>query len=253
MVFPFLWMILTSLKTQTESIAVPPVMLPAVPQFVNYLNVWRQVALVRYFMNTVIMTGLTLAGVLITSTLAAFAFSFKEFKGRDVSFMVLLGMMMIPQPVYLVPAYVILAKLGWLDTFYALIVPWVVNIFSIFLIRQHFKTVPLSLYEAAKMDGANDLRFIRHILLPISKPILVTVGLFSIIGSWNSFLWPLIVTNSDKMRPVQVGLAYFSQEQGSMWPQLMAASTMVILPLVVFYAFAQRQITESFASSGLKD
>jgi multiple sugar transport system permease protein len=253
MVFPFLWMILTSLKTQSESIAVPPVMLPAAPQFVTYLNVWRQVALVRYFINTIIMTVLTLAGVLVTSTLAAFAFSFKEFRGRDVSFMVLLGMMMIPQPVYLVPAYVILAKLGWLDTFYALIVPWVVNIFSIFLVRQHFKTVPLSLYEAAKMDGANDLRFIWHVLLPISRPILVTVSLFSVIGSWNSFLWPLIVTNSDTMRPVQVGLAYFSQEQGSMWPQLMAASTMVILPLVVFYAFAQRQITESFASSGLKD
>lgn len=253
MVFPFLWMILTSLKTQSESIAVPPALLPAVPQFVNYLDVWRQVALVRYFMNTIIMTVLTLAGVLITSTLAAFAFSFKEFRGRDVSFMVLLGMMMIPQPVYLVPAYVILAKLGWLDTFYALIVPWVANIFSIFLIRQHFKSVPLSLYEAAKMDGANDLRFIWHVLLPISRPILVTVSLFSIIGSWNSFLWPLIVTNSDTMRPLQVGLAYFSQEQGSMWPQLMAASTMVILPLVAFYAFAQRQITESFASSGLKD
>jgi multiple sugar transport system permease protein len=253
MVFPFLWMISTSLQTQAESIAVPPVALPAVPQFVTYLDVWRQVALVRYFINTVIMTVLTLAGVLVTSTLAAFAFSFKEFRGRDVSFMVLLGMMMIPQPVYLVPAYVILAKLGWLDTFYALIVPWVVNIFSIFLIRQHFKSVPVSLYEAATMDGANDLRFIWHVLLPISRPILVTVSLFSVIGSWNSFLWPLIVTNSDKMRPVQVGLAYFSQEQGSMWPQLMAASTMVILPLVVFYAFAQRQITESFASSGLKD
>jgi len=167
--------------------------------------------------------------------------------------MVLLGMMMIPQPVYLVPAYVILAKLGWLDTFYALIVPWTVNIFSIFLIRQHFKTVPASLYEAAKMDGAGDLRFIWHVLLPVSRPVLVTVSLFSVIGSWNSFLWPLIVTNSDTMRPLQVGLAYFSQEQGSMWPQLMAASTMVILPLVAFYAFAQRQITESFASSGLKD
>ncbi len=253
MVFPFLWMILTSLKTQAESISVPPALLPDAPRFVTYLEVWRQIPLVRYFINTVIMTVLTLAGVLVTSVLAAFAFSFREFRGRDLSFMVLLGMMMIPQPVYLVPAYVILAKLGWLDTFYALIVPWTVNIFSIFLIRQHFKTVPASLYEAAKMDGAGDLRFIWHVLLPVSRPVLVTVSLFSVIGSWNSFLWPLIVTNSDTMRPLQVGLAYFSQEQGSMWPQLMAASTMVILPLVAFYAFAQRQITESFASSGLKD
>jgi multiple sugar transport system permease protein len=248
MVFPFGWMILTSLKTQAESIAVPPVMLPQSPQLHNYLDVWRSIPLVRYF-----VTVLTLLGVLVTSTLAAFVFAFKEFKGREASFTVLLGMMMIPQPVYLIPAYVILAKLGWLDTFYALIVPWVVNIFSIFLIRQHFKTVPWSLYEAAKMDGAGDLRFIWHVLLPISRPVLVTVSLFSIIGSWNSFLWPLIVTNSDTMRPIQVGLSYFSQEQGSMWPQLMAASTMVILPLVVVYAFAQRQITESFVSSGLKD
>ncbi|MCU0606151.1 MAG: carbohydrate ABC transporter permease [Candidatus Edwardsbacteria bacterium] len=253
MVFPFLWMVLTALKTQAESIAVPPVLLPASPQLDNFLEVWRAIPLVRYFANTIIMTVLTLAGVLVTSVLAAFAFSFKEFRGRDAAFMVLLGMMMIPQPVYLVPSYVILTKLGWLDTFYALVVPWVVNIFSIFLIRQHFKTVPVSLYEAAKMDGAGDLRFIWHVLLPISRPVLVTVSLFSVIGSWNSFLWPLIVTNSDTMRPLQVGLAYFSQEQGSMWPQLMAASTMVILPLVAFYAVAQRQITESFAASGLKD
>jgi multiple sugar transport system permease protein len=253
MVFPFAWMVLTSLKTQAESIAVPPKLLPASPQWANYLNVWRQIPLLRYFLNTVIVTVLTLLGVLITSTLGAFAFSFKEFKGRDATFMALLAMMMIPQPVYLVPAYVILAKLHWLDTFYAMIVPWVVNILSVFLVRQHFKTVPFSLYEAAKMDGAGDLQFIWHVLLPISKPVLVTVSLFSIIGSWNSFLWPLIVTNSEQMRPVQVGLAYFSQEQGSLWPSLMAASTMVILPLIIFYILAQKQITQSFVSSGIKE
>jgi len=253
MIFPFCWMILTSLKTQPESLLIPPRIFPEKPQFVNYLDVWRQIPLLRYFLNTVIMTVLTLAGVLATSCLAAFSFSFKNFKGRDLTFLAMLGMMMIPQPVYLVPAYVILAKLRWLDTFYALIVPWTVNIFSIFLVRQHFKTVPWSLYEASKMDGANDLKFIWHILLPISKPVLVTISLFSIIGSWNSFLWPLIVTNSENMRPLQVGLAYFSQEQGSMWPLLMAASTMIILPLVIFYIFAQKQINQSFVSSGLKE
>jgi multiple sugar transport system permease protein len=253
MVFPFGWMILTSLKTQPETIQIPPRLLPEAPQWVNYLAVWRQIPLLRYFMNTVIVTVLTLAGVLLTSCLAAFAFSFRQFQGRDLTFMALLGMMMIPQPVYLVPAYVILAKLGWLDTFYALVVPWTVNIFSIFLIRQHFKTVPWSLYEAARMDGAGDLRFLWHVLLPVSRPVLVTVSLFSVIGSWNSFLWPLIVTNSEKVRPLQVGLAYFSQEQGSFWPHLMAASTLVILPLAVFYLFAQRQITESFVTSGIKE
>ena len=253
MVFPFAWMVLTSLKTQAESIQVPPRLLPAAPQWANYLTVWRQVPLLRYFMNTAIMTVLTLAGVLVTSSLAAFAFAFKKFRGRELTFMAMLGLMMIPQPVYLVPAYVILAKLRWLDTFYALVVPWTVNILSVFLIRQHFKTVPWSLYEAARMDGAGDLRFLWHVLLPISKPVLVTVGLFSIIGSWNSFLWPLIVTNSEGMRPLQVGLAYFSQEQGSYWTLLMAASTMAILPLVAVYAVAQRQITESFVSSGIKE
>jgi multiple sugar transport system permease protein len=253
MVFPFLWMVLTSLKTQTESLATPPRLLPAAPQFANYVEVWRQIPLLRYFINTVVVTAVTLLGVLVTSVLGAFAFSFREYRGRDLTFLGLMGMMMIPQPVYLVPAYIILAKLHWLDTFYALIVPWLVNIPSVFLIRQHFKTVPTSLYEAAKMDGAGDLRFIRHVLLPISGPVLVTVSLFSVIGSWNSFLWPLIVTDSERMRPVQVGLAYFSQEQGSLWPLMMAAATLVILPLVVFYLFAQRQITESFVASGLKE
>lgn len=253
MVFPFAWMILTSLKTQPESILVPPRLLPRTPQWINYLQVWRQIPLLRYFLNTLIVTLLSLLGVLMTSALAAFAFAFRNFRGRDLTFMGLLGMMMIPQPVYLVPAYVILAKLGWLDTFLALIVPWTVNIFSIFLLRQHFKTVPWSLYEAARMDGAGDLRFLWHILLPLSRPVLVTISLFSVIGSWNSFLWPLIVTNSDRVRPLQVGLAYFSQEQGSFWPQLMAASTLAILPLVILYLLAQRQITESFVASGLKE
>ncbi len=253
MVFPFGWMILTSLKTQPETIQVPPRLLPQTPQWTNYLNVWRQIPLLRYFFNTLVVAIMTLLGVLLTSSLAAFAFAFRNFRGRDFTFLSLLGMMMIPQPVYLVPAYVILAKLGWLDTFYALIVPWSVNIFSIFLIRQHFKTVPQSLYDAAKMDGASDLKFLWHVLLPVSRPVLQTLSLFSLISSWNSFLWPLIVTNSEKVRPVQVGLAYFSQEQGSFWPQLMAASTLVILPLAVFYFFAQRQITESFVSSGIKE
>ena len=253
MIFPFFWMLSTSLKTPNEAVQFPPTLIPKSLQFSNYSDAWSKVDFTRYFFNTIFIAFSTLAGVLLTSILAAYAFARMNFKGREVLFLGMLAVMMIPMPVYIVPGYLILMKFGWIDTYYALIVPWTANVFSIFLLRQHFKTIPSDLYDAAVIDGYSDLGFLFKVVVPLSKPALVTISIFSIIGSWNSFLWPLVVTNSDKIRPVQVGLAYFIQEQSTNYTLLMAASAFVIIPLIILFFLAQKHIIASYARSGLKD
>lgn len=251
--FPFFWMLSTSLKTPIESVKFPPTFIPENPQFSNYSEAWSQVNFTRYFINTIIITVCELAGVLLTSILAAYAFARFNFRGREFVFTALLGIMMIPMPVYIVPGYMMLQKFGWIDTYYAQVVPWLANVFSIFLLRQHFKTIPNDLYDAAVIDGYSDLGFLFKIVVPLSKPALVTISIFTALSSWNSFIWPLVVTNSDSIRPVQVGLAYFIQEQSTSYTLLMAASTFVILPLIVLFFIAQKQIVASYSRSGLKD
>ncbi len=266
MVVPFYWMISTSFKTTREILKFPPTWLPEHLLWENYIKAWDLVPFPRYFFNTTLMVGAVLIGVMVTSALAAYAFSRLEFKGRDLIFLAFLSTMMIPEPVYLVPSYLILANLpnpdfllglsqkpNWIDTFYALIVPWTVNVFSIFMLRQHFKTIPPSLFDAAVIDGCSEFGILWRIVIPLSKPALVTVAIFSIIGTWNSFMWPLVVTNSTDMRPIQVGLAFFAQEQGIDYHLMMAAATFCTLPLLIVYFFAQKQIIQSFASSGLKE
>lgn len=253
MVLPFFWMLSTSLKTPLEALRFPPTWVPAVLQWGNYAEVFRQIPLLRYMGNTVFITFASLMGVLLTGVLAAYAFARIRFPGREVVFMLFLALMMIPLPVYLVPSYMILFKLGWIDTYAAMIVPWTVNIFGIFLLRQHFKQLPDDLFDAARIDGCSRFSTLFRIVLPLSKPPLVTITVFNVIGSWNSFFWPLIVTHSDSIRPLQVGLAYFSREQSTNYTLLMAATTMAIIPLIILFFVAQKHIIASQARSGLKE
>lgn len=238
MLMPFLWMLSTSLEQGGIQ---------------NYVEAWNRVPFSRYFLNTLLVTVLTLIGVLITSSLAAYSFATMEYPGRDKLFLLFLSTMMVPQPVYLAPSYVLLSKLGWVDTYFALIVPWITNVFSIFLLRQHFKTLPKSLYEAARLDGCSQFGYLWRVALPLSKSVIATIMLFNVIGSWNSFMWPLVVTHSEKLRVLQVGLSYFNQEQSSNYQLLMAASTFSILPLLILFLFAQKHLVASYSRSGLKD
>ncbi len=253
MMLPFLWMLSTSFKTQAEALLFPPTWIPKEFTLANYHVVWTKVHFPRYIYVSLVVTLFTLVGVLLTSILAAYAFSWFQFPGREGLFVGILSLMMVPIPVYVVPLFVLVQKLGWVDTYYALIVPWTANIFSIFLLRQHFRSIPANLYDAAVIDGCGRLRFLFQILLPLTKPALVTIAVFNVIGSWNAFMWPLMVTNSDRMRVIQVGLAYFAQGESTNYPALMAASTIAILPLVILFFFAQKQIVESYARSGLKE
>ena len=220
--------------------------------FENFTTAFNKVPFARYFLNTLFVSFSVVIGVLITGSLAAYAFAIMKFKGRDFFFYLFISMMMVPQPVYLIPSYVLLNHLGWIDTYQALIIPWIANIFTIFLLRQQFKTIPRDLFDAAYIDGCSRLKALWKIVLPLSKSVIATAAIFGFIGSWNSFMWPLIMTDSPELRVLQVGLSYFSQEASTQTALLMSASMFSILPLVILFLFAQKQIIASFASSGLK-
>ncbi|MDP8232371.1 MAG: carbohydrate ABC transporter permease [Candidatus Zophobacter franzmannii] len=219
----------------------------------NYVNAYKKVPFGRYFLNTIFIALTTLVGIITTSALAAYAFARMKFVGKDFLFYLFISMMMVPQPIYLIPSYLILNYIGWIDTYYALIVPWMANIFTIFLFRQHFKTLPQDLFDAASIDGCSRFGMLWQIILPLSKPVIATASIFSIIGSWNSFMWPLVMTNSPQLRVLQVGLSYFSQEAASQTSLLMAASTFSVLPLLILFLIAQKNIIASYSSSGMKE
>ncbi len=221
--------------------------------FKNYSIAWRKEMFGRYFFNSFIIAAVTTVGQIFAGALAAYAFAFMNFPFKNAIFLMFLGTMMVPQQVLLIPNFLMLGKLGWIDRYPSLIIPWLASVFGIFLLRQFFMSIPKDLYEAAKIDGCSKFKFFTAILLPISGAPITTIGIFTFLGSWNSFLWPLIVTNSKELRTIQVGLQAFSSAEGTKWGLLMAASTFSILPLVIGYFIAQKQFIQGIAKSGLKE
>lgn len=219
----------------------------------NYPDAWNAQPFGRYFLNTIFVALVSVVCQLFFSSLAAYAFAFFRFPFKNAIFIFLLGTMMLPQQALLIPNYVILAKLGWLDTYLALIVPFTASVYSVFFFRQFFLTLPRDLHDAATVDGCSHMGFYFRVLLPLSMPPFLTLGIFSFLGSWNAFIWPLIVTNSTHLRVLQVGLAYFLSDAGTEWGLLMAASTFSIVPLVVGYFFVQKRFVQSQAMTGLKE
>jgi multiple sugar transport system permease protein len=218
----------------------------------NYRDALRTAPFGRYFLNSLITAVGQVALGLIVVTMAAFAFARISFRGRDVAFALILSSLMIPGEVLLVPNYLILSRLEWLNTYQALIVPWIASVFGIFLLRQFFLSLPNELFEAARIDGAGYGTLLFKVGLPLATPGLVTYALFSFLGSWNALLWPLIVTSTREMRTLQVGLQSFIGEAGSQHGQLMAASIMVISPIIIGFFLAQKQFIAGVARSGLK-
>ena len=256
-IVPFFWMVSTSLMTLGETINRQ--WLPKVPQLSNYQQAWVQASFAKYFLNTVIITATTILGLLITSTLAGYAFGRIRFFGRDVIFALLLSTMMIPESVTMIPNFLMirgdiipLPGRSWLNTLQALTVPFMANAFSIFLLRQFFMKIPEELWDAARMDGAGHLRFLIQIVLPISKAPIMTVLIFAFIGSWNAFLWPLLVTTRDTWRPLMVGLWTYVSEAGPQTHLLMAGAVVSVIPILIIYFLTQKQFTEGIATSGLK-
>lgn len=250
---PYIWMVSTSLKGPGEIFAYPPIWIPRAWRFQNYVEAWNAAPFGRYFFNSAFVALAVTVGQLVTCSLAAFAFARIEFKGKNVMFALFLSTTMISTQVTLVPSYLVLKNLHWLDTYQALIVPFLANGFGVFMIRQYFMTIPRELEDAAKLDGCGRLRFLWQIMLPLSKPVVASQALFAFMGNWNSYLWPLIVTTSEHMRTLQIGLRYFvSQEGGTQWGSFMAATVFVSFPIVVFYLFVQKSFVGGIATTGFQ-
>lgn len=252
MLLPFIWMVSTSLKTAGEATAMPPIWIPKSWKFSNYVTAWNAAPFGRYMINSIIVTTFSTLGELVTTIFAAFAFAKLQFYGKNLIFTILMGTMMVPGELLLIPNFVTLSRFGWINTFFALIVPWLASVFSIFMLRQTFQSVPNEIYYAAKVDGASDFRFLWEVMVPLGKSSIVAIAVLKIIGSWNSFVWPLIVTNEQSMRTLPVGLQAFTTEAGTKFQLLMAASTIVIIPMVVIYIFLQKYIIAGISKSGIK-
>lgn len=259
MVMPFAWMVSTSLKNQNEVFSYPPEWIPSTLVWDNYLRAWQAAPFARYFVNSIIVAVAVTLGTLVTSSLAAFAFARIRFPGRDALFAIYLSSMMIPHQMTIIPSFLVLRDLGdispalGLDSYFALIAPFIAGAFGVFLLRQSFLTLPNELEDAAILDGCGKLGFLWRIVIPLSRPALATLALFTFMANWNSYLWPLIVTNSNDMRTVQIGLKYFvGQEGGSQWALLMAAAVFVTLPIVIVYLFVQKQFVQGIAGTGIK-
>lgn len=251
-VIPFLWMISTSLKESYEVLKIPISLIPEKFQWINYKVAFQANPLLRYFVNSIIVTTIGTIGILITTILAAFAFSKMNFIGKDLLFSILIATMIAPSEILLIPNFVTLSQFGWINTYKALIVPYLANVFFIFLLRQYFLGIPEELHLAAKVDGCRDFKFLWYIMVPIAKPAIVTIALLKIINSWNSFMWPLIVTNSQNMRTLPVALSYFQTEAGTSYHLLMATTTIILIPIFIIYILLQKYIIEGVARGGTK-
>jgi len=215
MLLPFFWMVMTSLKEESEVLRMPPQWIPKDWQWHNYLRAWNVAPFGRYFFNSFVIAITTTIGEVVTCILAAYAFAKMRFFGKNVIFAILLGTLMIPGEMLLIPNYVTITRLGWYNRYEALIIPWLASVFGIFLLRQFFRSIPDELQDAARIDGCSRIRFLWQIVAPLSKPAIMTVALLKFLGSWNAFLWVLIMTSSESMRTVPVGLSLFSSEVGT--------------------------------------
>jgi ABC-type glycerol-3-phosphate transport system permease component len=252
-VAPLIFLVATSLKASRQIAKFPPDLIPDPFIWGNYTDVFIYAPFAQYFLNTLFIIVPTVFGAAITSALAAYAFARLRAPGKNIIFMVLLSTIMLPGVVTLIPTYILFAKIGWVGSFKPLIVPVLFgNAFYIFLMRQFFSQLPQDLLDSAEIDGAGHFRTLWSIVLPLARGPIAAVILFAFLGSWNSLLWPLIVTNSQNLRPIQLGLSGFVTQDANDPKLLMAASAFTIAPIVVLYFFAQRQFMEGFASSGLK-
>lgn len=252
MVLPFIWMILTSLKTYAESIHVPPVLIPKEFQWENYKEVFGLLPFFKFMFNTIIITVLRTVGQLFLCSLAAYAFARIEFPGRNFLFLLALAVLMVPGQVFLLPQYMIMVKLGWLNSLQAVVVPGLFSAFGTFLLRQFFMGLPKELEEAARLDGCNHFQIYWRIMLPLAKPGLITLGIFTTLWSWNELMWPMIVNSSSESMTLSVGLSSLQGQYLTNYPILMAGSFLAILPMLILFIFLQKQFIEGIAVTGGK-
>lgn len=250
--FPFLWMVATSFKQTTVLFRWPPEFIPKSPTTANYVSLWTQSDFVYWMKNSVIISAVVTTISLLFNSMAAYSFAKRSFPGRDILFLLVLGTLMVPGQVTLVPVFLLISKLRWVNTYQAMILPLVAGPFGIFLMRQYMVTIPDALIDAARIDGCSEFGIFTGIILPLVKPALAALAVFAFQGSWNSFLWPLVVTTTSKMRTLPVGLAVYQAQFTTQWGLVMAGATLTMIPVLVFFLLFQRYFVEGLALTGIK-
>ncbi len=252
MLMPFVWMLLSTFKDQRELFEFPPKFLPKKLTLNNYIEVFKTVPFVRYYLNSLLVTFSSVVLNLFSSSLAGYAFAKYRLKGREIIFKVILGAMMIPFPVTIIPLYIMVYDLGLVDSYFALIITGSVSIFGTFLMRQFIVNIPDDLLDAARIDGSSEFGTYVRIILPNLKAPLSALAVFSFMSTWNAFLWPLLVVNDDSHRTVQLGVQFFTQRYGDLIHLQITAAAMAIIPIIVLYLFLQRQFIQGITMTGLK-
>ena len=252
MIFPFLWMLSTSLKEPSQNFTSTLQLWPTPIMWSNYIEAWHAIPFGKFYLNSIFVAVAVTFGQILTSSMAAYAFARLKFPGRDKLFFAYLATMMIPGMVTLIPVFILLKMFGWLDTYKALILPGIFSAYGTFMLRQFFMTLPTDLEDAARIDGCSSWRIYWQIILPLSKPAIATLATFTFLGNWQSFFWPLIVTSSEHMKTLPIGLSYFQDIYSTNWTLLMAASVIVLAPALIVFILNQRFITQGIALTGLK-
>jgi len=250
---PFYWLVSTSLKTDTQVFAQPPVWIPHPLVWRNYPRALTYIPFLPYLKNTLFICVISVAGTLLSCSLVAYSLSRIRWPGRDWVFLVLISTLMLPGQVTMIPVFAIFKWLGWIDTFLPLTVPsFLGSAFYIFLLRQFFMTIPLELSDAGRIDGCSEFGLYWRLLLPLAKPALATVALFTFMGSWNDFLGPLIYLNDETKYTLSLGLQQFVSQHGAEWAMLMAASTVMVVPIIILFFFTQRTFIQGITLTGIK-
>ena len=251
-IFPFFWMLLSAFKTDMDIYTYPPKWFPSIWQIGNFRTVFDMVPFGRYYLNSIVVTTLITMGQLLISILAAYALARLDFPFKNSIYLFILSTMLMPFVVTVVPVFLIMRDLKWIDTYQGLIVPFLFSAFSIFFLKQFFLTVPKDLQDAARIDGCGYFKILFAVMLPNVKPAISTITLFTFISHWRSYIWPLIVTNTTEKRTLPIGIKYLMSEGGGEYHLMMAASLMAIIPVLIVYVFSEKQFIKSVTMTGLK-
>ncbi|MCM3786187.1 carbohydrate ABC transporter permease [Neobacillus mesonae] len=251
MALPFIWMILNSFKTEKEALAIPPTLFPETFSFQSYLDLFQRLDFGIYLMNTMIIVLFSMLGLLL-DTMAGYAFSKFRFRGNRLLFVIVLATMMIPGQVKMIPMYIIISEMNLTNTMAGIVLPGLASAFNIFLVRQFMTTIPDELLEAGRLDGAGEFRIFSQLVLSMSKPILAVQAIFTFIGAWNSFLWPLIVANDDALFTLSVGMSLLKGQYSTDFALQMAGATFMVIPVLIVYVCFQKYIVQGFNLTGIK-
>jgi sn-glycerol 3-phosphate transport system permease protein len=250
---PMYWMLLAAFKTNKEIFSMPPTWLPLAPTLENFPAAWNQAPFGRFYINSLVYALVSGGAKMLQALFTAYAFAYLKAPRKELLFLLLLIALMIPEEFTVLPNFLTLANLGWVNTYQGLLIPGFVSAFGAFLLRQHFLSLPREVLDAARVDGAGHWRVLWRIVVPMSQSILVTLGLLTVVQRWNDYLWPLVITNSIDLRPLSVGIALlFQKESGTVWGVVMAGTLFVVMPVLVLFLAVQRHVVEGIAAGAVK-